>query len=576
MQRAIAVLVVFSMAVFVAPAGAEPETAGEGSVATSGESTEVPIPSLAEQLRLQWSLIDLRPAPESKGYVETRDDTLEHLSLREAVHAAIENNPAIASERLRPAFARADVDRANGAFDPTFEATADYDRRVEPTSSALAGAQILREEETVFGASLKKLLRTGTTFTVAGRSDELDSNSNFLGLRPQYKPTVDVTLNQPLLKDFGVDLTILLVRSAEATSSAAYYEYQSQAASLVRRVVEDYWSIVRAKEDLRAEQDGLALARELVKENQARVRAGSLPPVAVKEAEADAASRDERVIGAENTVSVAKDRLRLLVQKNPEGAFLPRPIEPSDTPEIRDVEPNEEEILANAIAGRPELQRARYENENRKILARVKRNNLLPGLDLEGRYGLNGLSGHAEPQFDFTTGETRFTRFKGDYGEAWQRLKSNDFNSYGAGIRLSVPLGNDTAKAEYTQSEIEVRRGELDYRALLADVTLEVRRAISDVRTNSKRITASRLARELAQENLAQQKKRYDVGLSTTKDLLDFQSRVTAARAAETQALIDYNVSLAALRQAEGTLLTQFDVVLDALPPSPTPVWARF
>ena len=574
MQRAIAVLVVSFVVAFGAPVGAEPETAGAGSVATSDSA--VTIPTFAEQLRLQWSLIDLQPVPESRRYVETRDDTLKHLSLRDAVHAAIESNPAIASQRLGPVFARADVDRANGAFDPTFEATADWDRHVEPTSSVLSGAQILREEETVFGASLKKLLRTGTTLTVAARSDELDSNSNFLGLRPQYKPAVDVTLAQPLLKNFGVDLTILLVRSAEATSNAAYYEYQSQTVSLVRQVVEAYWSIVRAKENLRSEQDGLTLARELVKENQARVRAGSLPPVAVKEAEADAASREERVIAAENDVAVAKDRLRLLVQKNPQGAFLPRPIEPSDTPEVRDVEPNEVEILGNAITGRPELQRARYDIENRKILARVKRNNLLPGLDVEGRYGLNGLSGHAVPQFDFQSGETRFTRFSGDYGEAWQRLKSNDFNSYGAGVRLSVPIGNDTAKAEYTQSEIDVRRGELDYRELLAEITFEVRRAISDVRTNSKRITASRLARELAQENLSQQKKRYDVGLSTTKDLLDFQSRVTAARAAETQALIDYNVSLAALRQAEGTLLTQFDVVLDTLPPSPKSTWARF
>jgi outer membrane protein len=103
-----------------------------------------------------------------------------------------------------------------------------------------------------------------------------------------------------------------------------------------------------------------------------------------------------------------------------------------------------------------------------------------------------------------------------------------------------------------------------------------VRKAIGDVRSNSKRITATRLARELAQENLEQQHKRYEVGLATTKDILDFQERLTAARAAEIRALIDYNVSLAALRQAEGTLLSQFNVVLDTLPPSPTPVWARF
>jgi outer membrane protein len=206
----------------------------------------------------------------------------------------------------------------------------------------------------------------------------------------------------------------------------------------------------------------------------------------------------------------------------------------------------------------------------------VRRNNLLPGLDLKASYGLNGLSGRAVPQRSFDTGETVVTPFDGDYGRGLDRLSRNDFNSYSAGFAFTVPLGNNTAEAEYVQSQIDVRRGELGYRQLLTNVTLEVRKAVGDVRANSKRITATRLARELAAENLEQQHKRYEVGLATTKDLLDFQQRLTSARAEEIRALIDYNVSLAALRQAEGTLLEQFDIVLEALPPNPKSIWARF
>ena len=64
--------------------------------------------------------------------------------------------------------------------------------------------------------------------------------------------------------------------------------------------------------------------------------------------------------------------------------------------------------------------------------------------------------------------------------------------------------------------------------------------------------------------------------LATTKDILDFQEKLTTARASETRALIDYNVSLAALRQAEGNLLEQFDVVVEDLPPSPSTIWSKF
>jgi outer membrane protein TolC len=440
----------------------------------------------------------------------------------------------------------------------------------------LAGALELRQREYKYGASLEKLVRTGATLSVAFDSSEIDTNSRFVGLRPQYKPEVSFSVTQPLLRNFGLDLTILLVRSAEASSNAAYYQYEAKLAGLIREVVESYWGVVQAKENVKVEEEGLRLAQTLEKENGARVKAGVLPPIAIKEAAAEAASREERVIVAANALSIATERLRLILQRNPDRAFVPRQIEPVDSPEVRTVDVDEQELIENAVARRPEVLRARYEIENRKILAKLRRNNLLPSLDLNASYGLNGLSGRGVPQVDLQTGETRVTPFTGDYGNSIDRMFSDDFNSYKAGVTLTVPLANATAGAEYVQGQIDLKRAELSYRQLLADVTLDVRKTIGDVRSNSKRITVTRLARELAEENLEQQQKRYNVGLATTKDILDFQEKLTGARAAESRALIDYTVSLAVLRQAEGTLLRQFDIVLEALPPTPTPLWAKF
>jgi outer membrane protein TolC len=473
-------------------------------------------------------------------------------------------------------YARAEVQRAVGVFDPVFSLYGERRRTVVPTGSALAGAAELREENNDFGTSLNKLLRTGAQFSVTFDSRELQSNSSFIGLRPQYQPELEFSITQPLLRNFGPDLTILLVRSAEAGSSSAYYQYQADVANLILEVVRSYWGVVQAKERLKAEELGLELARQLTRENEARVRAGVLAPVAVKEAQAEAASRDERVITATNGLSISRERLRLLLQRNPTGTFLPRRIEPTDSPEVRNVEPDEQATIEHAMYGRPELLRARYEIENRQIVAKVRRNNLLPSLDAYASYGLNGLSGRAIPQRDFRTGETRVTRFDGDYGRALDRLSSNDFHSYSAGLALSFPLGNAVAEAEYAEGQIDLSRSELGYQDLVSRVTLEVQTAIGNVRANSKRITASRLARELAEENLRQQERRHEVGLATTKDVLDFQEKVTSARALEIQALIDYNVSLADLRRSEGTLLGQFDVVLERLPEPERPAWAVF
>lgn len=537
---------------------------------------DAPVPSIPEALVEQWTPESSVVPPPSAERVRTKDERVERLTLREAIAVGLENNPQVAAERLGPTFARTEIERTRSIFDPRFTFFAENRRRVTPTGSALAGADQPREEQVNYEASIEKFLRTGANLEIDFVSEELQSNSDFFGLVPQYRPELTFSITQPLLRDFGPNLSVLLVRSAEAGSTRAYYEYVTEVAGFVRDVVEAYWAVVGARETVAAERDGLELAKRVLEENRVRVRTGVLPPVAVKEAEADVARREEQVIVAENQRDVAIERLRLLLRFNPEDAFVPRTIEPIDSPEVRDVRADPDEALENAIEHRPELARARAEIKSKNLVARVRRNEILPKLDLEASYGLNGLSGRAVPQRDFRTGETRFSPFGGDYLEGIDRLFSQDFESHGAGIRLEVPLGNAGAEAEHAQASIDVRRSKLSYRELLSDVTLEVRQAVRDVQANSKRITATRVARELAQENLDQQRKRHEAGRATTKDLLDFQEDLTRARAREVEALIDYNVSLASLRRAQGTLLEEHDVLVKELPPPPTPIWARF
>jgi len=103
-------------------------------------------------------------------------------------------------------------------------------------------------------------------------------------------------------------------------------------------------------------------------------------------------------------------------------------------------------------------------------------------------------------------------------------------------------------------------------------VTLEARQTVSDVITTRQRIDTSRVARELAEENLRNQEKRHEVGMATTKDLLDFQTRLTTARFAEVQAKIDHVIAVARWRRARGDLLTYYQIVVDR-PGSHSPPW---
>src|SRR5207247_621021 len=141
--------------------------------------------------------------------------------------------------------------------------------------------------------------------------------------------------------------------------------------------------------------------------------------------------------------------------------------------------------------------------------------------------------------------------FAGSSSEAYRRLESNDFRSYSFGLQFQMPLSNALARSELTQSRIARSQAELNHRQLLSNVTLEVRRSAADVTSGRQRIDTTRVARELAEENLRNQEKRHEVGMATTNDLLDFQPRPRTTRPPELLAHVAEELVLRGPRGAQ-------------------------
>src|SRR5207237_4229357 len=133
----------------------------------------------------------------------------------------------------------------------------------------------------------------------------LAANARSHQLRPQYQPPLNFSVLQPLLRNLGWDFSYLVVRVVQQTADAAVYQFEAQLADFVETVIGAYWNVVRARETLAVQRESKALADRTVEENEARVRVGLLPPVATLEAQADAKSREELVIIAENDLAIA-------------------------------------------------------------------------------------------------------------------------------------------------------------------------------------------------------------------------------------------------------------------------------
>jgi outer membrane protein len=559
----------------------------------------------------QWRPIERSRALDVPSPI-TRDEEVQRVTLKETIAIALENNPGIAARRLEPARFDTNVLEAQSAFDPVLSGELDYLKSTTPNASFLTGRFTSVVEQRNADVHLSKLLRSSTRVSVDFLNERLDNNATFFALRPQYQPELRLSVVQPLLRDMGWDFSYLVVRVTERNADAAVFLYEADVVDFVSRVIVAYWRVVTAREAVVVQREALGLANRTVEENEARVRVGLFAPVAVLEAQADAKAREEQLILADNELDIARQQLAQLAFFRPNDTFVPRTLEPTEEEAPEEVTVDVDSALATALVDRPELVASALGVEARQIQERITSNSLLPRLDLVGTYGVNGLAGDTQPQqsttfispTDLTGSQPGLTcqmiavgifqcrvpldtsrqraPFDGPqrnaYGSRGDRggMFSGDFETYSFGLRLTVPLDNALARSQHTRSRIERDQAEFNHRDLQSRVTLEVRQAVADVISGRQRIDASRVARELAEENLNNQGKRHEVGMATTKDLLDFQTRLTEARFAEVRARLDYNIAVARWRRSQGRLLTHYNIIVEHPGRRSTPWFALF
>ncbi|MFN2378413.1 MAG: TolC family protein [Candidatus Binatia bacterium] len=551
---------------------ATPPSASSAST-LAGSGVAVPRPSA---VGTKVDATALRIVDRLLGEISRPEGEPRRMSLAEAVRTAVENNPGIRSQAEVPRSAAYVPFGATGAFDPRFNVNADASSTKAPAGNALASGALTFEEDAVrTGVSISKLLRSGADLRLAWDSQIVDTNSLFFQINPRYDNRLILSLRQPLLRNFWAsreETTVLVARSQAEESLAAF---EAQLSNFVSGVIQSYWRQVQAAAELEVSRRSVALARELVRDAEARVEVGLLAPVAVKEALADAAAREERAIVAENDLVLAGRDLQHQVMLGAVGVRAPEPILPAEEHVVTPVELDRAASLRSAVECRAEIRGASYALGRLRLEETRARNERLPVLDFVAQYGLLGLAGDAKPVVD-ANGNIQYSPYDGDYSDSLDTMIGNDFNDYSVGLRFEVPFGNAAARAQLAQAEINVRRASRDLEQAVSIVALDVDRALADVASATKRVTASKAARELAEENLRNQTRRFELGAVTTKDVLDFQEKLAQSQAAEVRAITDHALSLTRLRVADGTLLARFGLEIQSPDAPGEPWWYRF
>ncbi len=454
------------------------------------------------------------------------------LTLEECRASALEHNLDLKVALVSPAIARQSISVEEGKFDAAFTLRGLYQNNDSPTASTLVSNQSnfgLIEP----GVSLP--MRTGETINVSLPANRQESDSAFSTLNPAYEADLKFSLSQPLLRGAGRRANTAPIRIASYNTQAVAAQTKLEAIRQLAAVDRAYWRLYQARQSLDVAQQQYELAEAQLKRAERRVAAGGAAEIEVIRAQSGRADRMESIITAQNLVLQQQRELKKII--NLPGlpidstalvitGTLPDPVEYKfDTKHLADL----------AVENRMEMLELELRLAADSVAIDLARNQALPLFTLDYTYSVNGL------------GATR--------NQAFHSLEGNHYEDWSIGLSANVPIANTSALANVRGAILQRVQRLATREARDQNIRQEVLNAVDSINAGWQRVLAARQASILSARTVAAEQRQFDVGASTSTNVLDAATRLAEAQLSEIRALTDYQISQVDLAFAAGTLL---------------------
>ena len=132
-------------------------------------------------------------------------------------------------------------------------------------------------------------------------------------MNPQFTTQLTATITQPLLRNFKIDNN--RQPAADRHDHARGHRHHAADAdhNTTATTKNAYWDLLAAIRAIEAAKQSLALAEKLVEDNRVRVEVGTLAPMDIISAQAEAATRRQTLTAAEATRRTAELVLKRLI-----------------------------------------------------------------------------------------------------------------------------------------------------------------------------------------------------------------------------------------------------------------------
>jgi len=293
---------------------------------------------------------------------------------------------------------------------------------------------------------------------------------------------------------------------------------EEQVAAQVARA---YLAALRGDADVQSANANVALAEAVLKQAESQKEAGTGTGIEITRARVQLANDRQRLLVSRNARQSATLQLLRAV-----GLRLDTELRLSDPLQYVPVDAMTiEAAKASALESRPDLKAQQQRELGARQSAVAVKMERLPSLAAFGDYGSSGTSfGAALP--------TRTV-----------------------GFSLRVPIFDGGRRdARRAESASQYRAEKVRTTDLKEQIELDVRLALDALHSSEEQVKVAKEGLELAENELAQARRRYEAGVAIGVEVTDAQSRLERARDNQTSALYNYNISRIDLAQAMGAV----------------------
>lgn len=462
-------------------------------------------------------------------------DEVHALDLAFVRRSVLENNLDLQAELVSPDVAAANLASEEAKFESTF--FAGYTRNDQSVLTDLEQGDPTNSDE--FLAGLRMPLASGGDLSIDTLATRSDLGQKIPGIdRAAWESNIRFSIAQPLLRGAGLRANTASIRIAEWNRDIVDARLKLAVIRILADADRAYWNLYAAWRELEVRKQQYALAINQMERAMRRLDAGAAPEVDVIRARSGAGSTLESIIRADATLRIRQRDLKRIMNDSDLSIGGDTALRPVTDPNPLRIEIDSEELADEAIENRMEMLELEIQLAIDSMNVDLRRNEALPVFGLDYRYSIQGDDS--------------------GFGSAYSSL--GDFDSHRIGVNGEIPIGNQVRENRLSAAVLErVRRLATRESRGLA-IRGEVYDAVDRLRQAWQSILAARLETILAARVVAGEERQFEVGLRTSTEVLDAQSRLADAQSREVRALADYQISLVDIAFATGTLLGQSQV----------------